>query len=315
MLVYAGSVDALSNLLRGVRADGVVVSQPTTEPPQSLQVHSHASITLCTPLCRQGWLVVPGQPEPIRLRPGDTALVRGPVHFSFVDDVDSATERTCTDPLPAGTPAAGTEDEGEAPEGPAALLVAQFPIEGAVGRRLLDELPVLVKVPADPSCATVLDYIAAEVAADQPGQQVVLERLLEWVLVCSLRAWFEAPDGVAPAWYPAMADPVVGPALRAIHDDHARQWTVAALARAAHVSRATLAKRFTELLGEPPLTYLTGWRMTLAADLLTEPGASVQDVARQVGYADPFGFSAAFKRTRGQSPSQFRLQNASRTAG
>lgn len=307
-------MDALSSLLRGVRADGVVLSQPITSPPWSLRVHSRASISLCTPLCRQGWLEVPGQPEPIRLRPGDTALVRGPVDFSFMDDVDSETERTCIDVPCAGGDAVRIEEPGAA-AGAGALLVAQFPIEGAVGRRLLDGLPPVLMVPADPSCATTLDYIAAEIAADQPGQQVVLERLLEWVLVCSLRAWFESPDVVAPAWYPAMSDPVVGPALRAIHDDHARQWTVAALAGAAHVSRATLAKRFTELIGEPPLAYLTGWRMTLAADLLTEPGASVQDVARRVGYADPFGFSAAFKRTRGVSPSQFRLQNASRTAG
>ncbi|WP_147916899.1 AraC family transcriptional regulator [Ruania zhangjianzhongii] len=308
-------MDALSSLLRGVRADGVVLSRPTASPPWALRVHSAASISLCTPMCRQGWLVIPGQPEPILLRPGDTVLVRGPVDFSFIDDVDSAIERTCTDLPSAGGQAVVIEDQAEAPEGSAALLVAEFPIDGAVGRRLLEELPPVLVVPADPSCGTTLDYIAAEIAADQPGQQVVLERLLEWVLVCSLRAWFDSPQVIAPAWYPAMSDPVVGPALRAMHGDHARPWTVAALASTAHVSRATLAKRFTELVGEPPLTYLTGWRMTLAADLLSEPGASVADVARRVGYADPFGFSAAFKRTRGTSPSEYRRPNASAAAG
>lgn len=73
------------------------------------------------------------------------------------------------------------------------------------------------------------------------------------------------------------------------------------------MSRSTLAKRFADLVGEPPLTYLTRWRMTLAADLLVErKAATIADIARTVGYSDPFGFSAAFKRVRGVNPSEFR---------
>lgn len=148
--------------------------------------------------------------------------------------------------------------------------------------------------------------ITVGIEADRPGQQAVLERVLEWLLVCTLRAWFDSPQGATPAWYAALSDPVVGVALRAIHDDHARPWTVAALADTAGVSRALLANRFEALVGEPPLAYLTGWRMTVAADLLAEPGATVARVARSVGYADPLGFSTAFKRTRGLTPSQWR---------
>jgi len=83
-------------------------------------------------------------------------------------------------------------------------------------------------------------------------------------------------------------------------------WTLAALAAQAGVSRTTLAKRFAELVGEPPLTYLTRWRMTLAADMLAESTATVAAVARRLGYADPFGFSTAFKRIYGMSPSEHR---------
>ncbi len=100
---------------------------------------------------------------------------------------------------------------------------------------------------------------------------------------------------------------MVGHALRLLHAEPAAPWTVAALAENTGVSRSTLAKRFADLVGEPPLTYLTRWRMTLAADLLIEQKtATVADVARTVGYADPFGFSAAFKRVRGSNPSEFR---------
>lgn len=106
---------------------------------------------------------------------------------------------------------------------------------------------------------------------------------------------------------------MAGKALRLLHAEPAAPWTVAALARRAGVSRSTLAKRFTELLGEPPLAYLTHWRMTLAADLLAEqPSATVASIARTVGYSDPFAFSVAFKRTRGVTPSAYRRATEAR---
>ncbi|MFI6778919.1 helix-turn-helix transcriptional regulator [Nocardia sp. NPDC050412] len=98
---------------------------------------------------------------------------------------------------------------------------------------------------------------------------------------------------------------MVGPVLRVMHETPGAPWTLTTLAAVAGVSRTTFAKRFAELVGEPPLAYLTDWRMTIAADLLAEPGATVSAVARRVGYADAFGFSTAFKRVRGVSPSEY----------
>ena len=136
---------------------------------------------------------------------------------------------------------------------------------------------------------------------------MVLDRLLDWMLVCTLREWLDRPGGDPPAWYSAHRDPVVGHALRLLHDDPAASWTVASLAGRTGVSRATLAKRFTDLVGEPPLTYLSRWRMTLAADLMTErQETTLAEIAREVGYSDAFGFSTAFKRIRGVNPTEFR---------
>ena len=92
-----------------------------------------------------------------------------------------------------------------------------------------------------------------------------------------------------------------------LHDHPAKPWTVATLAAGIGISRAALARRFTELVGEPPMTYLTNWRLALAADLLLEPDATVGAVAHQVGYGSPFALSAAFKRVRGLSPQQHRV--------
>jgi AraC-like DNA-binding protein len=129
------------------------------------------------------------------------------------------------------------------------------------------------------------------------------EAPLTVVAVVRGHAWLDAH---APGWYRGYSDPVVGEALRQI--DHAPQqpWTVQSLAGAAGVSRATLARRFSELVGESPMTFLTGQRIALAADLLGEPQATLESVARQVGYASPYALSTAFKRLRGVSPQQYR---------
>jgi AraC-like DNA-binding protein len=121
-----------------------------------------------------------------------------------------------------------------------------------------------------------------------------------------LRAWFARPDARVPGWYAASADPVVGPALRLLHHEPARPWTVATLATETGVSRAALARRFTELVGEPPMSFLAGWRLALAADLLRDPQATLGAVARQVGYGSPYALSTAFKRVRGVSPREHR---------
>jgi AraC-like DNA-binding protein len=99
-----------------------------------------------------------------------------------------------------------------------------------------------------------------------------------------------------------MGDPVIGRALRLLHEHPAHPWTVASLAAKAGISRAALARSFTELVGVPPMTYLREWRLTLAADLLRDPATTLDAVARQVGYGNGFALSTAFKRLRGPEP-------------
>jgi len=151
----------------------------------------------------------------------------------------------------------------------------------------------------------LIPLLADEIVKDEPGQEAVLDRLLDLLLIAVLRAWFARPDARAPGWYRGYADPVVGEALRQIYHAPQQPWTVQSLARAAGASRATLARRFTELVGETPMAFLAGWRIALAADLLREPQATLGAVARQVGYASPYALSIAFKRHRGVSPREY----------
>ncbi|WP_433507738.1 helix-turn-helix domain-containing protein [Pseudonocardia halophobica] len=152
-----------------------------------------------------------------------------------------------------------------------------------------------------PDLAVVSDGVCpdllARVAAD--GPPLLRERLLTATLAC----WFARPHGAEPTW---SADPVVGPALAAIDADPARPWTVAALAAAAGVAPTDFAARFRTVVGVAPLAHLRQRRMRLAADYLAEPAATVAAVARRVGYADPFSFSAVFTQERGVSPAEVR---------
>jgi AraC-like DNA-binding protein len=183
------------------------------------------------------------------------------------------------------------------------MLSGTYTMTGEIGQRLLGALPAVLIRDAGPDNA-LITLLANEITKDEPGQELVLDRILDLLLVTILRTWLSGED--APAWYKAQHDPVVGAALRMLHEDPAEQWTVATLATRTGVSRAALARRFTSLVGEPPMSYLTGLRLALAADLLREPDATLGAVARKVGYGSAFALSAAFKRVRGVSPQEHR---------
>ncbi|MER7048675.1 AraC family transcriptional regulator [Streptomyces jumonjinensis] len=211
------------------------------------------------------------------------------------------------DGLASGASASGSGGPGGGSGGGSDLLItAGYRVGGELCAPLLDALPAIAVVRPEPGLASLLDLIAAEVEHDEPGQQVVLDRFLDLLLVRVLRSWFARSDTTPPTGYRALADPDIGHVLRRLHEDPARPWTVASLADEAGMSRTVFARRFSALVGKPPLTYLTDWRMTLAADRLRAPGATITAVARGVGYADGFAFSAAFKRVRGISPSAHR---------
>ena len=202
--------------------------------------------------------------------------------------------------------ALGVRSWGNSAAGATSMLIGTYERRSEVGQQLLSVLPRLVVMPADAWDSPLLPMLGQEIGRDEVGQEAVLDRLL----VAVLRAWFARHQAEAPGWYRAQGDPVVGKALRVLQDDPARPWTVASLAREAGVSRAALARRFTDLVGEPPMGFLTTWRLALAADLLREPGATISAVAQQVGYGSPFALSAAFKRVRGVSPKEHRAAAA-----
>ncbi|MCZ4612022.1 AraC family transcriptional regulator [Streptomyces sp. Lzd4kr] len=251
----------------------------------------------------------------IRLRPGDLAIARGPDPYTCADDPGTEPQALI---LPGaecrypdgrslnGSMDLGVRTWGDRPDGSAVMLIGTYLWEGEISGRLLKALPPLLSLTADVWNCPLTPYLMDEIVRDEPGQEVVLDRLLDLLVIAALRAWFSRPQAEAPAWYAALADPVVGRVLRLVQDDPALPWTVASLAAKAGVSRAALARRFTELVGEPPMTYLTGWRMALAADALRDTDDTLDAIARRVGYGSAFALSSAFKRVYGVSPQEHR---------
>lgn len=302
-------MDVLADVLRRARAADGVFARSVLRPPWGLRFADAAPLSVEMVIAGHAWVLVD---EPIRLQEGDLAIVQG--NYALADD--PATEPGAiiyADGFTAipGEPPTHRPDRWRLPEprtfgdpaGPTVIVRSAYQLHGSVGHRLLDVLPKAVRVPAAALPATIRDLLDSEVGHDAPGQQAVLDRMLDLLLVLGLRAWFEMQ---APPWYAALADPRLGRALQLIHQDPARSWTVADLAAEVGLSRAALARRFTDRLGEPPMTYLARWRIDLAADLLAETDLTLTAIAHQVGYADGFALSTAFKRLTGASPAQHR---------
>jgi AraC-like DNA-binding protein len=309
-------VDALASLVHEVRADGALFGRSILTPPWRVRFQDRTPLKLVTLLRGDGW-IVPDGGEPVRLAHGEVAIVTGAAPFTVTDDLASPAPQLYVVHGPDGcTDGDGVEirDEfrlgtrtcGTSLDGPTVLLTGSYQARGQVSRRLLGALPRVLLVPHEGELCAVLDLTVAEVTRNAAGQQAVLDRLLDLLLLTTLREWFARPEADPPAWYRALGDPVVGHALRLLHDRPADRWSVASLAAEAGVSRATLARRFADLVGEPPMAYLTSWRLSLAADLLARTDDTIGSIARQVGYESGFGLSVAFKRVHGTRPSDHR---------
>jgi AraC-like DNA-binding protein len=251
------------------------------------------------------WLRVPDV-EPLQLMPGDIVLVpRGGEH-GLAGAVD-------TPLVPFSSIAISDEKVFSVGEPPAQTRIhcGHYQHEASYATPLFELLPDLLHIPATPGSApgleATLGLLALELSEPRLGRPTVLDRLIDIILVQILRVWVDLhPQSISTSWLRALADPPVAAALAAIHAEPARSWTIASLAESASVSRATLARRFTALVGQPPNRYLASWRMDLAARELLDTDRSIESIAKEVGYNSEFAFSKAFTRLRGTPPGRYR---------
>lgn len=279
-----------------------------------MRIQDEAPLAVVAVTRGRAW-IVPDAGPPALLEQGAVAVIRGPEPYTVADEPGSA-PNIVIDPgevcrTPAGVSLVdefrrGVRTWGNTTDGETVMLVGVYLTDSEVTSALLESLPQVVVLRPDEWHSPLVPVLAAEIGREELGQQVVLDRLLDLLLVDALRAAFTLGLVETPRWLGATTDPVVGEAVTRIQHEPAEPWTVASLARLAGVSRALFARRFHDVVGQAPITFVTAWRMTLAADLLRVPDATVGAVATAVGYGSPFTFSNAFKRHHGVSPRHYR---------
>ncbi len=308
-------MDTLGGLLDAPRARGAFALRTVMSSPWSLRILAESPVTLIAGVSGELW-VVPDEGEPVRIGPGDIAVTRAPDHYNVSDSPATSPivvihpgQRCCdlegNSVLESMTH--GIRTWGNDAEGSTVFLVGAYEHLSDISDRLLRALPPVLSISHADWDSPLVPLLCEEVVKDEPGQAAVLDRLLDLLLTAVLKAWFAKQDASRPEWWRSQGDRIVERALRIMHDDPAHPWTLDKLAAESGASRASLARRFHDLVGEPPMTFLKNWRMAMAADLLCQPDETVATVAEKVGYATPFAFSSAFKRVRGMSPQQHRV--------
>jgi AraC-like DNA-binding protein len=300
-------VDVLQDYLTRARASGGVFARSVADPPWGLRLPGTIQLAVHAVVEGRAWLWLDDPHVPVELAPGDLALVRGGPDHHLAHEPGAI----CLSPEQFRAAHAGDRRSGD--EGASVFLCGAYQFSGDVGRGLIEALPPILPLSAsagDP-LHDVVDLLSRELADSAPGQQTVLDRLLDVLLVLAIRGCFQR-SADPPRWYRASADPYLGPALSAVHTDAAHPWTVPELAALSGLSRAAFARSFQRTLGQAPMQYLTDWRVTLARDHLRAGALTIAQIATQTGYASPYAFAAAFRRHHGHPPGQWRRQTLDR---
>ena len=302
-------MDLLEHHLARARASGGVFARTVTVPPWGLRLAGSIQLALHAVVQGRAWLWLDDAHAAFELAPGELALVRGGLDHHIAHEPGAA----CLEP--AEFTARHVSHERSHDRRTTVFLCGAYRFSGDVGDGLLGALPQVLPLSAavgDP-LHDLIAVLSRELAASEPGQQTVLDRLLDILLVLAIRTSFRT-SRTAPRWFQASADPRLSAALQAIHEDAAHPWTVPELATVSGLSRAAFARSFQRALGQAPLQYLTDWRMTLARDDLRTGQPTLAQLAERTGYASPYAFAAAFRRHHGQPPGQWRQHNREQPA-
>jgi len=302
-------MDPLSDVLDLSRVTGALMASVRAAAPWGLDLAQRPGAAFHAITSGTAWARI-DDGEPLQLMPGDVFLLP-----------TGAPHRLASEPYGDCIPFnSSTKEQLMTPEGDLRLgdagavttfVCAAVDYDLDVAEPLMGLLPPVIHVPADPvagrDVAAIVELLAMEVGASRAGSRASAARLIDALLIVSIRHWLDLNAyGDVPSWLRALRDPVLARVIAALHARPAEPWTVESLAREVHVSRATLARRFTEVVGEPPLTYLTRWRMHLAAQRLRYSTDTVGAIAREVGYTSEYAFNRAFTRHRGQPPGRYR---------
>ena len=300
------AADPLGEALHLLRLTGCVYARSTITAPWGVDLpplEGHMMFHIVT--SGRCWLETDGTP-PVLLERGSLALVPHGLGHRLVDEpgreavdffdlpIERVTERY--EILNWG----GGGDECR-------LICVVVRFDHAAAERLVDALPPVLHIDAwdsgdDRWLSDTLRFIAREAEALRPGGETVITRLADILVIPMVRHWIETEADVDSGWLAALRDAQLGRAIAAIHRRPGEDWTLETLARTAAMSRSAFAARFTEVVGEPAMRYLTRWRLMLARTALREGNDPIGVVGERFGYRSEAAFCRAFKREFGTSP-------------
>jgi AraC-like DNA-binding protein len=262
------------------------------------------------------WLQVAGYKAPISLGSGDLVVLPKGTPHCLLDSPDSRVR-----PAEEILEGQNLENYGPVTYGgsglPATVLCGYFEFDGSRPHPIVGALPELVHIrSADRDdiawLQTALNFMIHETRAARPGAELVVNRLVEVLFVQVIRAYLQQARTPPKIWT-AIADRQIGAALQLMHRTPQEAWTLEMLARKIGLSRSAFAARFSALVGETPLRYLTALRMQKAQELLQDGELSMAAIAGEVGYESEPAFSKAFKKAVGKAPGSYRRSAARRS--
>jgi AraC-like DNA-binding protein len=306
-------MDVLADVLSSTRIGGTVFCRSELAAPWGMHFEAAPRAGLHIVARGSCWLRTRGRGEPIHLAEGDVILLPHGAGHSLI-----SAPNVQAVPFPKllgrcqvsqGPNGMNLNLDGKGPSTVLLCGIYRFEHEGVHPLLLL--LPPVIHLRADAGVMSapleaVLRLLVAEYTQPGPGSATVTSRLVDVLFIHIIRGWLERQPEVSAGWLGAVRDPQVGRALALMHGEPRRDWTVESLAAEVACSRATFARRFRELIGEPPLVYLTRLRMDVAARMLRDSDEPLAAIAERVGYASEFAFNRTFHRVRGVPPGRYR---------
>ncbi|WP_232665994.1 AraC family transcriptional regulator [Pseudonocardia sp. TRM90224] len=298
--------DSLGEALHQLRMNGAFYCHSDLTAPWGFTVPAmvgHLWFHLVT--SGVAWLEVPGN-EARYLQRGDLVLVNHGSGHSLRSALGVPAPSVADLPKEIITPRYDVLRYGGG-GAPTTFVCGAVRFDAPAARHLVASLPDVIHVQPEGPYDTgwvpaTLSLMAAEAKELRPGGEAVITRLADILVIQAIRTWIRADAGANRGWLGALRDEYIGRAISLVHRDPARPWTLAALAQEVAMSRSAFAARFSALVGEPPMHYVTRWRMYLALDVLEGSGATVNELAGRLGYRSEAAFARAFKRVIGVSP-------------
>lgn len=302
-------MDSLDVIFDAMRVQSVLHARLEASAPWGLSFRESPRAKFGLVVRGACWLEIDGEDRQLALTGGDCFVLLGTQAFTIRDRPRTA-PRSC-DAVVKGRLGQTIEFGGGGDR--TTLISGWFDFDPIGARPLLDALPQIVHARMDCDQSTLLQstfqLLAAETAEERPGSSLVLSRLGDVLFIHAIRAWLAQEDAPKTGWLAALSDRQIGNAMKALHADIARGWTVEELAASSAMSRSAFAQRFKTLVGLTPMEFLVQWRIYQASARLRRNDASLAEIASSVGYDSEAAFNRAFKRIAGKTPGEYRRQH------